>query len=493
MSTLALPLGTRLHEYRLDAVLGAGAFAITYRGWDENLMLPVAIKEFFPADLMVRDADGAAQLAEEADAALYEWGIARFISEAQVLARFKHPNIVRVSRYFAANRTAYIVMDYEQGESLSAVLARNRDAADEAFVRGLFLPLLEGLRVVHAKRYLHRDIKPANVYLRADGSPLLLDFGAARLEFGASGADSLCALTPRYAPPEQYSPDGEQGPWSDLYALGATIYRCIAGEAPVEAPVRAGSGGPDPNRSAAEAGAGRFTGELLEAVDWCLRVDPRARPQTAGALIARLTGSTAAKTVTTTFAYQPRRAERVHKIVFSGPVGAGKTTAIESLSDTPVLRSHSGAMDPALARKDVGTVALDFGTMDLPGNEKVHLYGTPGQERCDFTWDVVRNGALGLVLLIDNSRPAPLDDLAFHLDAFADLVRPGNVAIGVTFTDRSGTPGIDDYHWFLARRDASVRVNPPVFAVDPRSRADMRTLVQALLFSLDPGVEDHDA
>lgn len=495
MTALALPAGMRLHEYRLDAVLGDGAFAITYRGWDENLRLPVAIKEFFPTELMERGADAAACLRAGGDAALYEWGLGRFIAEAQVLAQFKHPNIVRVSRYFTANQTAYIVMDYEQGESLSSALRRKDRPVDEAAMRALFMPLLEGLRMVHGKRYLHRDIKPGNIYLREDGTPLLLDFGAARLEFGASGAEQLSALTPRYAPPEQYSPDGEQGPWSDLYSLGATIYRCITGEAPVEAPARADAlraSRPDPLVPAREAGAGRYSSELLDAVDWSLRVDPHERPQSAGELLARLTGASTPRThVTTSFAYVPRRAAQTAKLVFAGPVGAGKTTAIAAVSDTPVLRTDESASDMTRALKPVTTVALDFGVMNLGDNQRLHLYGTPGQERFDFMWDIIRKGALGLVLIIDNSRRAPLEDLAFYLDAFRDLITPANVAIGVNFMARAPLPSLDDYHRWLAARSADERIVPPVFEIDPRDPRDVRLLIQALLCNLDPGVENY--
>lgn len=495
MSTDALAQGTRLQEYRVDAVLGAGAFAITYKAWDENLKLPVAIKEYFPGELMAREDDGSARPKTVADAELCEWGLARFVSEAQVLAQFKHPNIVRVARYFTANRTAYIVMDYERGESLSDFLARSPGAQSEAFVRNLFVPLLEGLKVVHGKRYLHRDIKPGNIYLREDGSPLLLDFGAARLEFGAVDADSTAVLTPRYAPPEQYRPDGEQGPWSDLYALGATMYRCITGDAPLEAPRRARAlehDFPDPHRPARVLGDGHFSAELLDAVDWSLQVATRDRPQSAAALLARLTGASQPNAGNAgTFAYVPRRAIRTHKIVFCGPVGAGKTTAIAALSSAPIVRTDEQATDMTRARKDTTTVAMDFGVIDLSESERIHLYGTPGQERFDFMWDILKKGALGVVLLLDNSRRAPLEDLDFYLDAFGDLIGRTAVAIGVNFMERAPQPSLDDYHRHLAERDAQRRINPPLFEVDPRNPADVGLLVEALLATLDPGVENY--
>lgn len=496
MNAPSLPLGSKLHEYRLDAVLGQGAFAITYRGWDEHLQSPVAIKEFFPADLMDRDETGAARLKPDADAELYEWGLSRFVAEAQVLAQFKHPNIVRVSRYFPGNRTAYIVMDYEQGESLSDRLSREKAPLSEAVVRDLYLPLLAGLKVVHEKRYLHRDIKPANVYLRQDGSPVLIDFGAARLEFGSTGGDSLNVLTPRYAPVEQYTPDGEQGPWSDLYALAATMYRCITGEPPVDALRRSRhleQGQDDPFVPAAVAAAGRYSRELLDAIDGSLRLQPAERPRTAAEVIARLTGaSLPSSTQRESFEYVPRRAQRIHKIVFAGPVGAGKTTAIATLSHTPILTTDQRASDMTLDRKPATTVAMDFGVMNVSETERIHLYGMPGQERFDFMWEILRKGALGLVLLIDNSRRAPLDDLAFYLAAFKDLVARTQVAVGVNFMERSPSPALDEYHRFFQERRSELGLNPPIFAVDPRQPADVRLLVEALLHTIDPGVENYD-
>ena len=492
----ALPNGTTLHEYRIESVLGQGAFAITYKGWDEHLQSWVAIKEYFPGDLMHRDPSGAAVLNEGADAQLYEWGLSRFVAEAQVLAQFKHPNIVRVSRYFAANRTAYIVMDYEQGESLNDFLAHLDGTIDETFLRGLFVPLLQGLKVVHGKHYLHRDVKPGNIYLRGDGSPVLLDFGAARVEFGASGADAMSVLTPRYAPIEQYTADGEQGPWSDLYGLGATMYRCICGEAPVEANRRMAArddGLPDPQKPAATVAAGRFGSELLEAVDWALALTPGARPQSATELIARLTGPTAAKTATQgVFQYQPRRVQRVHKIVFAGPVGVGKTTAIATLSDAPIVRTEANASDMTRSRKDATTVAMDFGVMNLSDTERIHLYGVPGQERFDFMWEILTKGALGLVLLLDNSRREPFDDLDFYLRAFRDLIATSPIAIGINFMAGHPSPSLEDYHGYLAQKHGAETLRPPVFEVDARDAHDVGLLIEALLLSIDPGVEDYD-
>ncbi|MFN3884173.1 MAG: serine/threonine protein kinase [Rhodocyclaceae bacterium] len=236
-ATHALPPGTKLHEYRIEGVLGEGAFGITYRGLDTHLDVAVAIKEFFPADLALRKGEDVV-LKTGSDEELYRFGLEAFVSEARILAQLKHPNIVRISRYFNAHGTAYYVMDYEEGTTLAALARSRKEGFDESWLRGIFVPLLEGLRAIHAQKYLHRDIKPGNIYIRHDGVPLLIDFGAAKLEFGAATTYGFCALTPGYAPIEQYEVGGVQGPWSDLYALGATLRRCITGKRPVDAKTR---------------------------------------------------------------------------------------------------------------------------------------------------------------------------------------------------------------------------------------------------------------
>lgn len=172
-----------------------------------------------------------------------------------------------------------------------------------------------------------------------------------------------------------------------------------------------------------------------------------------------------------------------YKIIFTGPVGAGKTTAITAISDTPPVSTDEAASDMTRSRKAGTTVAMDYGVLQLEGGERIHLYGTPGQERFDFMWEILTAGGLGLVLLIDNSRADPFRDLHFFLDAFRGFIAEQGVVIGITRTDLGG-PGLDAYHHELAGRD----LNPAVFEVDARERDDMRLLVKALLYSLDPGL-----
>ncbi len=174
-----------------------------------------------------------------------------------------------------------------------------------------------------------------------------------------------------------------------------------------------------------------------------------------------------------------------HKIVFTGPVGAGKTTAIAAISDIPVVRTESMASDHVAERKATTTVAMDYGVLNLTGGEKVHLYGTPGQQRFSFMWDIVAVGALGVVVLIDNAAEDPLADLELYLDAFAPLVKQRAVVVGVSRMDVKPRPGLYSFHTRLA----DLGVKAPVFEIDARDPDDIRTLLQGLLALLDPGVK----
>jgi len=207
----ALPLGSMLLEYRLESVLGSGGFGLTYLGYDTHLETKVAIKEYLPVELAVRAPDGCIVPVSSGTESNYTWGLDRFLQEARVLAKFTHPNIVSVARYFEANGTAYMVMNYESGLSLSQML-RRIPRPDEAMLTRILMPLLDGLHAVHEEGFLHRDIKPSNIFIRDTGVPVLLDFGAARLAVGGVTRTMTSILTPGYAPLEQYSKEGNQGP-----------------------------------------------------------------------------------------------------------------------------------------------------------------------------------------------------------------------------------------------------------------------------------------
>jgi len=287
---VALPPGCTLHEFTIEAVLGSGGFGITYLARDNNLQSHVAIKEYLPTELAIRSTGQSVCARTESDTHGYRIGLERFLAETRVLAGFRHSNIVRVTRFFEANNTAYMVMDFERGQPLREWVKDNWPV-DEALLLRMFLPLLDGLDVVHKAGVMHRDIKPANILVRAaDGSLVLLDFGAAR-QAGEGDSRSLTSIvTPGYAPFEQYHAHGAQGPWSDLYALGGVLYWLVTGEKPVEAPSRIRD---DRMPAAATAASGRFSRPLLRAIDWALATDERDRPKCVAEFRAVLTGQAA--------------------------------------------------------------------------------------------------------------------------------------------------------------------------------------------------------
>ena len=277
---LALPQGTRIRDFEFHRVLGYGGFGITYLGWNIALDIPVAIKEYLPADLATREQDLSVVPQTSQAASDFQWGLERFLDEARTLARFQHPNIVRVHHFFEAHSTAYIAMDYVEGEDLSAYLTRKGTLSEDE-LKGILYPLLDALEVVHQADFLHRDIKPGNIVLRdSDGSPVLLDFGAARQAIGAKSRSVTSIVTPGYAPIEQYSSRGRQGPWTDIYALGGVCYRALTDQVPEDATDRVRN---DPLIPVAQRCAGQASQEFLSALDVALSVDEGDRPQSVGA------------------------------------------------------------------------------------------------------------------------------------------------------------------------------------------------------------------
>ena len=284
----ALPSGTRFEEYRLDAVLGSGGFGITYRAYDANLDKFVAIKEYLPNEFATRAERYTVVPQSSTDAQDYHWGLNRFLDEARTLARFDHPHLNKVYRFFESNGTAYMVLEYVEGETLANRLTRERQLP-KAPLQQLLEEVLSGLSVMHEAGYVHRDIKPGNLMLREeDGSAVVLDFGAARQAVGQRSKAITSILTPGYAPIEQYDSQADDvGPWSDIYALGMVAYRCISGIGDSELPdaVTRGrtqrKGGVDLT-SATEIGKGKYNAKLLEAIDWAMEVDEEDRPQTVG-------------------------------------------------------------------------------------------------------------------------------------------------------------------------------------------------------------------
>lgn len=291
----ALPAGYSLGEYRIEQVLGEGGFGITYLATDCNLGTRVAIKEYFPQSICARDDTHALHVRRKTDPRYHQWfamGRDLFVNEARTLARFKHHNIVRVLRFLEANGTAYMVMEYEAGQSLADYLQQHGNRLTEQVLLRIFLPILNGLQTIHDGGMLHLDIKPPNIYLRTDGTPLLIDFGSAHKITESAGGKEM-ALTPDYAAIEQYPSIGKAGPYSDIFSLGASMYRCITGKAPFPSTMRFNAlkeGKPDPQPKLETLNIGKVSPHVLQCVEWALEIDPARRPQSARALQEGLMG-----------------------------------------------------------------------------------------------------------------------------------------------------------------------------------------------------------
>ncbi|MBU0499294.1 MAG: SUMF1/EgtB/PvdO family nonheme iron enzyme [Gammaproteobacteria bacterium] len=274
-------------RYRIERVLGEGGFGITYPARDQRLERTVVIKEYLPAEMGARASDSITVRPRTNREADYRHGLERYLDEAKALARFTHPNIVQILDHFEANGTAYIVMNYEAGQTLEERLQDPRPL-DQGQILELIVPLLQGLEKVHQAGLLHRDIKPGNIYLRDEGGPLLIDFGAARHAL-LDVSKSLSAIVSQgYAPPEQYSSHGKQGPYTDLYALGAVLYRLITGQVPIESVVRShqlNEDEADPLIPAQQAGQGRAEPWLLQLTDRLLAIKSKERPQGCGEVL----------------------------------------------------------------------------------------------------------------------------------------------------------------------------------------------------------------
>ena len=279
----ALPPGCELLWYRIGDVLGQGAFGITYLAQDINLNRQVAIKEFLPGQLARREDDQSVQPLSSELSEEFSWGLERFISEGRTLAKFEHHNIVRVHNVFESNSTAYMVMNYEEGNSLDAILRKKRTLAEHEILQLVF-PLLSGLEQIHSAGFVHRDIKPGNIFIRKDGTPVLLDFGSARQAIQNHTRTLTNFVSPGYAPIEQYtSKSDKQGPWSDIYGLGATLYRATTGQAPVDAVERGESLAADESdtfQMGAVQARGRYSKGLLDVIDRALAFKITDRPQT---------------------------------------------------------------------------------------------------------------------------------------------------------------------------------------------------------------------
>lgn len=280
-----LPDGLQISGYRIVKKIASGGFSIVYLAYDEDGNA-VAIKEYLPSSLALREAGELAPTISPENLPIFRIGLKCFFEEGRALARISHPNVVSVVNFFRANDTVYMVMAYESGRSLQDHILRRRDKGEkplvsERFIRKMFSQVMNGLREVHTNKLLHLDLKPANIYLRVDGTPILLDFGAARQTLKADLPKLYPMYTPGFAPPELYSKNGNLGPWTDIYSIGASMFACMVGAPPQPADQRKLNDKMDGHLQKLE---GIYSPDLIQVIRWSLMIDPLERPQSVFAL-----------------------------------------------------------------------------------------------------------------------------------------------------------------------------------------------------------------
>jgi len=282
----SLPPGTHIDCYSIIKLIGSGGFSLIYLAEDDDNLERVIIKEFLPRKLAQRNSGIRVQIGDDCDQVGLNNGRKLFFLEAKALATLRHPNIVNIRNFFLANNTAYLVMDYENGKNLGRYIKQHKGKLSTNFIMAVFPAVLDALRLIHSAGQLHLDIKPSNIHLRQGGNPLLLDFGAVHQFASTRRSQKSQVITPGFSPVEQYYSSGYVGPWSDVYAIGATMRACIEGHPPPSAIERHAK---DKLKPALKLHKKRYPRHLLEIIDWAMEVDPMLRPQDSGSMLEALT------------------------------------------------------------------------------------------------------------------------------------------------------------------------------------------------------------
>ena len=338
---------TMLRQYRIDKVIGQGGFGITYLAFDTELQREVAIKECYPRDFVIRDGTTVVSSSPNS-VADYNWALGKFMDEATTLAKFRHPGIVQVLQILKEeNNTAYMVLEFVRGQSLDQWLKALPGRPSQAQLTALLTPILDALEAVHRENIAHRDIAPDNIFIRPNGDAVLLDFGAARMTVGQHSKTLNLVVKDGYSAPEQYYAEGRQGPWTDIYALAATLYRCIAGKRPVDAMARLdaiNNGEPDPLTPLADTHSDDYSPEFLNAIAKGLSPQTKMRPQNIGEWREGLLGNVSANRIDT-----PHQIPRSKPVTSASrrkqPVGAkprGIPTSVLALAAAAVLFVAAG-------------------------------------------------------------------------------------------------------------------------------------------------------
>jgi len=358
----ALPIGTRLREFEIRDVLGAGGFGIVYLAFDHSLEREVAIKEYMPSDLAGRTETMHVSIRSQSNAEIFKLGRESFVKEAKMLARFEHPSLLKVYHFWEDNGTAYMTMPVLRGQTVKALRRGMNQPPDEAWLRQLLEPLLGALETLHAKEIYHRDIAPDNIQVEPDGRPVLMDFGAARRLLGDRTQMVTTIVKPTYSPIEQFADSGaaKQGPWTDLYALGGTLHYLLMNRPPQPATARMVHD--DDSALTTETLPG-CSEEFLRIIDWMLAPHPNDRPQSVAILRDALAGRISV----------PLRRSHAKKVsgdwdqtIIMPPPGAKTVATVRGeapVAATPTMPAAQPAYDDEAAvtirvqRSDVGQVA----------------------------------------------------------------------------------------------------------------------------------------
>lgn len=410
----SLDQGYMLHWYEITKVIGRGGFGITYLAHDNNLDRNVAIKEFMPEDFATRESDSTVHPKTGDQSQLYDWGLERFIAEARTLAKFNHPNIVRVLSVFEENNTAYMVMEYAIGKDLSRVY-KKEPKFDEERLLDTFIPIMDGLSLVHNAGFIHRDIKPANIYICENNSPLLLDFGSARQSIGGKTKALTSLVTFGYAPYEQYNEgSGKQGPWTDIYSLGATIYFGITGKKPVDALFRGGSfleKGIDTYEPLSIIAKNEYSENFLLAIDKALMFKIDERPKNILTWADMLLGKTEAPQLPDYMLHPPEEDDATEmswsdtELGYNTDISNASKSGLHGLVDRHGKRNTDYTEATVVRKKDSSTsekseaVAIADDSVNRSASNDVKEPDTSGSQ-LEKNWKVIALGGSAAVFLV---------------------------------------------------------------------------------------------
>lgn len=421
----ALPAGTRFGDLEIVRTLGVGGFGIVYLARDHALQRMVAIKEYMPGELAHRSSGSRVMVRSETLTQTFDTGRRSFVHEARLLARFDHRSLLKVYQFWEANGTAYMVMPYLSGQTLKQARQAMAHPPSEAWLLRAMLPLLDALERLHAESVLHRDISPDNILLPDDGAdPILLDFGAARRAIGDQTQTITAILKPRFAPIEQYGESNglRQGPWTDLYALGAVMHFLILGRTPPQATTRAVADEYEPLEALESLAPAGMSKNLLAAIDWALRVHPQDRPQTATEMRAVVQGA------------------RGVPPPMHGPAQPTPRPAVARASGT-----RASADQPTVVVEPVIASDAHVKTIQLPTSPIVvarQALASPNRRTTVLMWALAGGGVLALAALATGwwPKPAVAPEQALPREEFLPDPPPV-VALGPgTGADRTAMP-----------------------------------------------------